>query len=128
VNVCSLPRPVSGSGVRFAVKLTPHGPEKAVFVGAATMSQGPAGVTAGSVIERLSGWPDSMRLMSGSAPFGVGFHGVWQSLQPDVVTRYLPRATVSPFWSANAGCAAMAATHVNKANIPGRARIDRFIA
>src|SRR5262245_13271600 len=28
-----LPRPVSGSGVRFAVKLTPHGPECAVFVG-----------------------------------------------------------------------------------------------
>ena len=33
-----------------------------------------------------------MRLMSGSGPAGPIFHGVWQSLQPATVTRYLPRA------------------------------------
>jgi hypothetical protein len=39
----------------LAVKLTPHGPENAVFVGEATMSHGPAGVVAGAVIAKLSG-------------------------------------------------------------------------
>jgi hypothetical protein len=31
--------------------------------------------------------------MSGSGPFGPSFHGVWQSLHPMIVTRYLPRST-----------------------------------
>ena len=31
--------------------------------------------------------------MSGSGPLSPIFHGVWQSLQPAIVTRYLPRAT-----------------------------------
>ena len=34
-----------------------------------------------------------MRVMSGSGPFGPIFNGVWQSLQPPAVTRYLPRST-----------------------------------
>src|SRR5512139_721736 len=33
--------------------------------------------------------------MSGSGPLSPIFHGVWQSWQPDVETRYLPRATLS---------------------------------
>src|SRR5262245_44178207 len=33
-----------------------------------------------------------MRVMSGSgSPFAPIFHGVWQSLQPDVLTMYSPR-------------------------------------
>src|SRR5688572_10865136 len=31
--------------------------------------------------------------MSGSGPFGPIVNGVWQSLHPMTVTRYLPRAT-----------------------------------
>src|SRR5262245_58953987 len=31
--------------------------------------------------------------MSGSGPLGPSFLGVWQSLQPSVVTRYLPRSS-----------------------------------
>src|SRR5688572_13593077 len=88
-----LPRPVSGSGVRLAVKLTPQGPDHAVLVAAAVMTHGPAeGGGSGSSI--FSGWPDSMRLMSGSGPAAPIFHGVWQSLQTEVITRYLPRATL----------------------------------
>ena len=33
--------------------------------------------------------------MSGSGPAAPIFHGVWQSLQPATVTRYLPRAALS---------------------------------
>ena len=42
-----------------------------------------------------SGCPDSIRVISGSGPFSPIFQGVWQSLQPEVVTRYLPRASLS---------------------------------
>ena len=31
--------------------------------------------------------------MSGSGPCGPIFHGVWQSLQPMIFTRYSPRLT-----------------------------------
>ena len=31
--------------------------------------------------------------MSGSGPSLRSFHGVWQSLHPPTVTRYLPRST-----------------------------------
>src|SRR5512134_2967259 len=80
-----LPSPVSASGVRLAVKLTPHGPAHAVFVAAPLTIQGPSGFGGGgSVID--SGWPESARLMSGSGPFGPTTHGVWQSWQPDVFT------------------------------------------
>src|SRR5687768_15545814 len=88
------PSPVSGSGVRLAVKLTPHGPDHAVLVPAAVTSHGPCGCGAAG-IDIASGWPDSMRVMSGAGPLGPGFHGVWQSLHPAIVTRYLPRATLS---------------------------------
>ena len=40
-----------------------------------------------------SGWPDRNRVMSGSGPCGPIFHGVWQSLQPMIFTRYSPRCT-----------------------------------
>src|SRR3954469_13221536 len=40
-----------------------------------------------------SGCPDSIRDMSGSGPLGPILSGVWQSLQPPTVTRYLPRST-----------------------------------
>src|SRR5687768_4292754 len=90
-----LPRPVSASGVRLAVKLTPHGPAHAVLVAAAETSHGACGFGAGGICMSC-GWPESMRLMSGSGPFGPTIHGVWQSLHPEVVTRYLPRSSLSP--------------------------------
>ena len=43
------PRPVSASGVRFAVKLTPHGPDQAVKVLFVVAIQ-PAGGTCPAVI------------------------------------------------------------------------------
>src|SRR5687768_6442056 len=94
-----LPSPVSGSGVRFAVKLTPHGPDHAVLVAAAETIHGPTGLGAGGSC-RSAGCPGSARLMSGAGPFGVIAHGVWQSWQPEVVTRYLPLATLSSWASA----------------------------
>jgi hypothetical protein len=33
--------------------------------------------------------------MSGSGPFGPILNGVWQSMQAEVATRYLPRAAFS---------------------------------
>src|SRR4029450_7667490 len=90
-----LPRPVSASGVRFAVKLTPHAPDHAVFVCAPATTHGPGGNFAGCAITMLSGCPESMRLMSGSGPAGPTCHGVWQSLQALVVTKYLPRAILA---------------------------------
>ena len=86
MNISSVqsPRPVSLSGVRFAVKLTPHGPANAVLVAAPTTSTAPRGSAGGGGIFMLSGWPVSARVMSGSGPFGPSFQGVWQSLQPIV--------------------------------------------
>src|SRR5512140_2958584 len=46
----------------------------------------------GGGITRFSGCPESMRVISGSGPFGPIFRGVWQSLQPTIVTRYFPRS------------------------------------
>src|SRR5262245_41373887 len=86
------PSPVSASGVRLAVKLVPHGPDQAVIV--AETAVGQSGVAFGaSPGANAAGCPDSMRDMSGSGPSGVICHGVWQSLQPIAVTRYLPRST-----------------------------------
>jgi hypothetical protein len=51
-----------------------------------------AGVVA-LLIGKESGCPDRMREKSGSGPLGPIFSGVWQSLQPPTVTRYLPRST-----------------------------------
>ena len=46
-----------------------------------------------AVIGNESGCPESIRDMSGSGPLAPIFKGVWQSLQPPTVTRYLPRST-----------------------------------
>src|SRR5687768_4691147 len=89
------PSPVSASGVRLAVKLTPHGPAHAVLVPAAVTSHGPGGSCGAGGMASVSGCPESMRVMSGAGPDGPTFHGVWQSLHPAIVTRYLPRETLS---------------------------------
>src|SRR5688572_29215382 len=89
-----LPRPVSRSGVRFAVKLTPHGPANAVLVAAIVTSHGSAGRGAEDIFTSL-GWPERARVMLGCGPFGPTTHGVWQSWQPEVETMYLPRAALS---------------------------------
>src|SRR5512145_3398650 len=89
-----LPSPVSRSGVRFAVKLTPHGPAQAVLVAANAATHGASSFGAGGSV-MPSGWPDSARVMSGSGPFSPITHGVWQSWHAEVLTRYLPRATLS---------------------------------
>src|SRR5690242_13090920 len=70
----------------------PHGPANAVKGAAIDEFHGPEGFGGGGIFT-ASGWPDSIRVMSFSGPFGPIFHGVWQSLQPRMVTRYLPRST-----------------------------------
>src|SRR5689334_11900934 len=91
-----IPMPVFLSGVRFIVYEMPHGPAHAVFVTPATMFHG-ALTGGGAGICSVSGWPESIRDMSGSGPFGPIFQGVWQSLHPPIVTRYWPRAIVAAF-------------------------------
>src|SRR5690242_13056296 len=86
ISSVQMPRPVLRSGVRFAVKLTPHGPAKAVFVGAADQVQPFSPDGRGGTLTS-SGWPESIRDISGSGPFWPIFHGVWQSLQPMIFTR-----------------------------------------
>src|SRR6185503_10701867 len=103
------PRPVSLSGVRLAVKLTPHGPDQAVMVPEAFIAHGPGGRAGAGGITRPAGWPLSLREKSCSGPFGPIFHGVWQSLQPPNHTRYSPRATRADFSAAGAGAASDAA-------------------
>ena len=95
MNCCSVKsrsRPVSGSGVRLAEKLTPHGPDQAVNVGEKLPVHG-LETAAGAVMTISWGWPDSARFMSGLGPFGPVTRGVWQSWQRPVVTRYSPRFT-----------------------------------
>ena len=101
-----MPRPVFWSGVRLAVKLTPHGP-RVRRVGwrrrdhpLRRRSTSPA-----RLITSCSGCPDSIRVMSGSGPFGPIFSGVWQSLQPPMVTRYWPRAIRAGSVCADEACA-----------------------
>ena len=77
------------------MKLTPQGPDQAVLVPALTTSHGPSGSFGAGGIFRSCGCPDSIRVMSGSAPVAVGLKGVWQSWQPEVSTMYLPRAALS---------------------------------
>lgn len=43
--------------------------------------------------------------MSGSGPASLLIQGVWQSLQPATVTRYLPRATCALFAASSLACA-----------------------
>src|ERR1051325_3399191 len=97
ISNVQMPVPVLTSGERFAAKLTPQGPENAVFVGAVATAQRSdfsRESCAGEVIGICCGWPDSMRVRSGPIfPSGCWIHGVWQSLQPPIVTKYAPRAT-----------------------------------
>src|SRR4029453_10720153 len=86
------PRPVSLSGVRLAVKLTPQGPAKDVIVAAPVHPHGPAGSGGAGGVGNCWGGPLRIRDISGSGPFGPSFHGVWQSLHPPNETRYWPRA------------------------------------
>ena len=53
---------------------------------------GPASPLNGCGTPSLSGWPDSIRDMSASGPFGVMVFGVWQSWQPPPMTSILPRS------------------------------------
>jgi len=55
-----LPRPVSGSGVRLAVKLVPHGPAQAVKVAPIDPIHGPAGSAGAGGITICCGWPESL--------------------------------------------------------------------
>ncbi len=66
------PSPVSASGVRLAVKLTPQGPDQAVLVPATTTSHGPSGSFGAGGIFRSCGWPDSIR-----RHVGLGAVGAW---------------------------------------------------
>src|SRR6266850_4944908 len=91
ISGVQLPRPVALSGVRLGAKLAPHPPTQAVrwlFVIAPHLSgaMSPAGT---GVNFSLAGCPDRSRFVSRSAPT----FGVWQSLQPMIVTKYLPRST-----------------------------------
>src|SRR5687767_8762928 len=123
-----LPRPVSASGVRFAVKLTPHGPDHAVFVPDETIIHGPSGSTGAGGILSDSGWPESMRVMSGSGPFGPILNGVWQSMHAEVDTRYLPRATlVSITGGWDLSCASAAGARAQAASTAAM-RVFVFIA
>src|SRR5262245_36790334 len=97
------PRPVSLSGVRLAVKLTPHGPAHAVIVDAATIPHGQTGTAGGVGSFRPAGCPESRPEKSSSRPFGPIFQGVWQSLHPIAHTRYSPRATVAAWASLEVG-------------------------
>ena len=72
-----MPVPVISSGVRFAAKLTPQGPENAVFVGAPAQPHRSDVIPAALSIRNSWGWPDSARLMSGpNVPSGLTIQGV----------------------------------------------------
>src|SRR5215813_13591037 len=91
--------PVSLSGVKLVAKATPQGPAQAVpisFVVASTFRLASSGVHTGG--GAVSGWPESKRFASGSGtPPGPAIFGVWQSLHPPRVTKYLPRSTEAWF-------------------------------
>src|SRR5215471_15881099 len=95
ISGVQLPSPVALSGVRFMAKLTPHGPAHAPrwLLAIVPHLSGPITPfgTGGSL--SIDGLPESSLDMSGSGPFGPNFFGVWQSLQPPTVVRYLPRST-----------------------------------
>src|SRR5437868_4147998 len=82
------PSPAAESGVRFAEKLTPHGPEKAVNDTSIAPIHG-GGMGFGPGTRMLAGCPESNFVVSCIGPCGPIAHGVWQSPQPVVFTRYL---------------------------------------
>src|SRR6185295_19858769 len=98
VSSVHAPVPVTESGVRLMGKETPQGPTQVVrscvhiahFPGATSaLSIGGNGAPAGC--------PDKRRVVSSTGPMAVKILGEWQSLQPPIVTRYLPRTTGSSF-------------------------------
>src|SRR5262245_26076068 len=82
VSSDQLPMPVFSSGVRFIVKLMPHGPEKAVTSQLAALDQEPPGSDGAGERFEFSGCPDRNRAGSSSGPFGPIFFGEWQSAHP----------------------------------------------
>src|SRR4051812_25745173 len=80
-----MPRPVAGSGVRFDATVDPQPPVNAVKSSDACTSPGPDD---GTFV--VCGRPDRMRSGSGFMPT---IFGEWQSWQPVMPTRYLPRST-----------------------------------
>src|SRR5438105_2059333 len=76
-------------------KLTPQGPAHAPRWLLATVPHLSGPMTPFGTVGSLSldGLPDSSLVISGSGPFGPNFFGVWQSLQPPTVVKYLPRST-----------------------------------
>ena len=63
--------------------------------------------------------------MSGSGPFGPITHGVWQSLQPATVTRYLPRASFSALVSTRLESAAEVCARAGVATVNSDANGNR---
>ena len=107
------------------MKLTPHGPAHAVLVADSEPIHGPAASAGGGGITTSCGWPVRARVMSISGPLGPIFHGVWQSLQPIVFTRYAPRSrgvrwgpAAGSVWST--GAAAVAIRVVRAAPVSAR--------
>src|SRR6476661_2289417 len=72
----------------------PHGPAHAVNGPMPANIQGPL-IWGGGGKAMADGCPESMSDMSGSGPSGPILWGVWQSWQPLMSTRYLPRATMA---------------------------------
>jgi hypothetical protein len=74
MNISSLqsPRPVPLSGVRFAVKLTPHGPAKAVLVPAPIQTHGLAPSEGGAGITRSPGGRSAHAMSAGPAGSAYG--------------------------------------------------------
>jgi hypothetical protein len=79
ISSVQIPIPVFWSGVMFAEYEMPQGPANAVFVSVPDQPQGPEGDGGGGSC-MPAGWPDNIRVMSGSGPFAPIFNGVWQSL------------------------------------------------
>src|SRR5579872_7104131 len=81
-----MPRPVAGSGVRFDATVDPHPPVNAVKSSDACTSPG---APDGTFV--VCGRPE--RIRSGRGFIVPGIFGEWQSWQPVMPTRYLPRST-----------------------------------
>src|SRR5262249_39920415 len=78
MSAVQLPSPVVLSGVRFAVKLVPHGPDHAVKSLEPTAPQAVGAIRPAGTLGSLSaaGWPDSRRDISGSGPVSLKTFGL----------------------------------------------------